>query len=346
MSLVKYHDFKSKLKTMKKSDVSPVYFFYGKDGYLIDEAVSCIEKMIIDASEKDLNYNVFHLTDKKTSDLIMEHALQSANAYPFISEKKLVVIKNIHKLPASQDSFLEDYAANPSRTSCLILVALVADGKLPKRKIFGEIEKMFPSVNFYHLYEGGISHWVTGRFKGFKKNIDSDAAQTLFEITGDNLADIKNEVDKLVLYAGENTEITSGDVEKCCGHFKENTVFELMPALARKEADNAIKILENLFNTGENEYAILSSITGRYRQYLKFHEIAETGVADSDAALRVGIRAYVEKFLSDVRLLSKEDVGFALQKILDTELEMKTGANSRMQIEKLFFELCNPPGQV
>lgn len=339
MSLVKYHDFKSKLKTMKKPDVSPVYLFYGKDEYLIDDAVSCIEKIIIDVSEKDLNYNVYHLTDKETSGLIMEQALQSANAYPFISEKKLVIIKNIHKLPASRDSLLEDYAANPSKTSCLILIA---DDKLPSRKVFGKIEKMYPSVNFYHLYEQGVLQWITGRFKEFKKSIDGNAVQTLFNITGDNLADISNEVDKLVLYAGENTEITSEDVEKCCGHFKENTVFELMPALARKEADRAIKILENLFNNGENEFAIISSITSRYRQYLKFYEIAETGIADSDAALRVGIRAYVDKFISDVRLLSKEDVGFALQKILDAELGMKSGANGKMQVERLFFDLCLP----
>ncbi|MBN1385293.1 MAG: DNA polymerase III subunit delta [Elusimicrobia bacterium] len=335
MSLLRYRDFKTRLKTIKKSEISPVYLFYGHDDYLKNEVVASIEKIILSSSAKDLNYNVFHLPD----DLPIDKALQSANAYPFASEKKLIIIKNIHKLPASQDSFLEDYVENPSKTCCLVLIG---SDKIPKRTVFSKIEKIFPTVNFYHLYERDICQWVIEEFKMLKKDIDYTAVQTLFNITGDNIADIKNEIDKLVLYVGEKSVISVTDVENCCGHFKENTVFELIPVLARKDVKTAIRILTNLFNSGESEFAIIASLTGRYRQYLRFYEIIETGVDEWEATTRVGVRFYREKFLNDVRLLAKEDVDLALRKILDSELRMKTGANSRLQVEKLFFELCLP----
>src|SRR3989339_451202 len=339
MSIIKYNEFKTKLKTLKKTTISPIYLFYGDEDYLKNEIISSIESITIEPSTKDFNYNVFYFGDKNNSDTSMETVLQSANSYPFISDKKLVIVKNINKLPESQDSLLETYIDNPSKTTCLILVG---GEKLPKRVLFTKIESEYPTVNFYHLFESDICRWIVEEVKYFKKNISNSATQMLLDITGENLADIKREIDKLVLYAEENTEITIEDVEICCGHFKENTIFELLPVLAAKKINTVIEILTNLLNNGVSEFAILSTIADRYKKYFKFYEISDTGANEWEATTRAGVRFYQKDFLKDVRSLNKEDIKISLQNILNTELEIKSGRNSKMQIEKLFFELCKP----
>jgi len=166
MSLIKYQEFKSKLKSLKKSFLSPVYLFYGAEDYLKNETVSFIESIIIEPSTKDLNYSIFYFGDKNNSEISIETVLQSANSYPFVSDKKLVVVKNINKLPESQDNLLETYIDNPSTTSCLILIGTE---KLPKRVLFKKIENMYPTVNFYHLFEHEIRHWIVEEIKLLKK---------------------------------------------------------------------------------------------------------------------------------------------------------------------------------
>lgn len=348
MPIVKYYELKTKLKSLKKSDVLPVYLFYGSEDYLKNDTVDRLEKILVEPDMHDLNYSVFHISDKNekqsespmgTSEknIVLENALSSANSLPFISDKKMVVIKNIHKLVEPQDELLKKYIEKPHLSTCLVLVG---GDKLPKREIFKRIEKLFPTVNFYNLSDSRICEWIIEYTKTYSKNISSDAADEIIKITGNNLSDIKNEIDKLVLYSGEKSEIEPSDIEICCGHFRENTVFELMPALANKKTETAIKILINLFNSGEDEYMILAALTDRYRKYLKFNELTVTGIGEGEAALRTGVKFFQDRFINDARQFNNSEIKLFLDKILETELKMKSGGNSKIHIEKLLFDLC------
>ncbi|MFA5779658.1 MAG: DNA polymerase III subunit delta [Elusimicrobiota bacterium] len=348
MPSFKYYELKSKFRTLKKSDVSPVYLFYGIEDYLKDETVTRLENILIEPDMHDLNYSVFHIPNKNEKqsespagttekNVILENALSSADSLPFISVKKMVVIKNIHKLLESQDELLRKYIEKPHLSTCLVLVG---GDKLPKREIFRKIEKLYPTVNFYNLFGNQICSWIIEYAKTFDKIISSDEAEEILKITGNNLFDIKNEIDKLILYAGDKTEIEMNDIENCCGHFRENTVFELMPALAEKKTETAIKILANLFNSGEDEYMILAAVTDRYRKYLRFNELTESGVGDGEAAMRSGVKFYQDKFITDARKFNISEIKLSLIKILETDLKMKSSGNSKNHIERLFFDLC------
>ena len=48
MPSFKYYELKSKFRTLKKSDVSPVYLFYGIEDYLKDETVTRLENILIE----------------------------------------------------------------------------------------------------------------------------------------------------------------------------------------------------------------------------------------------------------------------------------------------------------
>jgi DNA polymerase-3 subunit delta len=160
------------------------------------------------------------------------------------------------------------------------------------------------------------------------------------KITGNNLSEIKNEIDKLIMYVGDKTIIDMPDIQACCGHFKENTVFELMPALADKRIETAVKILANLLNNGEDEYMILAAITDRYRKYLRFTELTGSGISDGEAALRSGVKFYQDSFISDARKIDAAEIKNFLNKILETELKMKSGGDSVIHIERLLFDIC------
>jgi len=348
MPSFKYYELKSKFRTLKKSEVSPVYLFYGIDDYLKNESMSRLENILIKPDMRDLNYSVFYLPNKNEKqfespvgmpekNVILENALSSADSLPFISDKKMVVIKNIHKLLESQDELLKKYIEKPHLSTCLVLVG---GDKLPKREVFRKIEKLYPAVNFYTLSGAQMHSWILEYIKTFNKIISTAAADEILKITGNTLWDIKNEIDKLILYAGDKTEIEMNDVECCCGHFRENTVFELMPAMAEKQTENVIKILANLSNSGEEEYMILAQVADRYRKYLRFNELIESGVASGEAAMRSGVKFYQDNFIAEARKFNIPEIKLSLIKILETDVKMKSGGDSKNHIERLFFDLC------
>ncbi|MEW6556891.1 MAG: DNA polymerase III subunit delta [Elusimicrobiota bacterium] len=357
MAKISYYAFNSKLKLLKKSDISPVYLFYGKEDYLKNEAICQLEKILVEPELHDLNYSVFYLPDKhekQPDDVdtsvdkhkILQNALLSCNSLPFLSETKLVVLKNFHNLLESQDSLLEKYIKNPAPTTCLVLVA---GEKLPKRKIFQKIEEMYPIINFYNLPDNQLCNWILDYVSNlppppFNKQISIDAADSIIKITGNALFDIKNEVDKLILYTAEKSEITIDDVEDCCGHFRQHSVFELLSPLAKKNIDMAIKILTNLFNNGEDEFGLLGVLSDRYRKYQQFFEAKSHGATDWDALKETEIKFFQKEFLDDVRQLEWAEIKSALQQILETEIKMKSGmgggGGSQVCLEQLVFELC------
>ncbi|MFH1541034.1 MAG: DNA polymerase III subunit delta [Elusimicrobiota bacterium] len=346
MPTLRYYELKSKLKVLKKSDVSPIYLFYGNEDYLKYYTINCLEKILIEPSVHDLNYSVFHIHDKNEKqsnsaqgkNSIFEDAISSANSIPFMSDKKMVIVKNIHKLPESQDELFEKYIKNPHTSTCLILVG--AD-KLPKREIFIKIEELFPTVNFYNLFDNDICLWIIEYVKTFGKSISSDRANKILKVTGNNLFDIKNETDKLILYVGSKTEIETDDIQDCCGYFKENTVFELTSALVEEKIEEAIEVLINLLDSGEDEYMILAYITDRYRKYLRFIEFTENGFNDKEAAIRCGVRFFQNEFIKNAQKFDNLKINFLLTKILETDVKMKSSSNSKNHIERLVFDICN-----
>ena len=47
-------------KELQKKHVLPVYFFYGDEPYLLDEALTSLSNAIVDKNLKDFNLNTFY----------------------------------------------------------------------------------------------------------------------------------------------------------------------------------------------------------------------------------------------------------------------------------------------
>ncbi len=76
-------------KALKKGDVRSVYCLYGKETYLLQETVSRIRQAVVDEETKDFNLSVFDLEEDP-----LDQAITDAETFPFMGEKRLVIVKN------------------------------------------------------------------------------------------------------------------------------------------------------------------------------------------------------------------------------------------------------------
>lgn len=76
-------------KSLKKGDIHPVYCLYGKETYLLQETVQRIRQAVVDEETKDFNFSIFDLEEDA-----LDLAVEDAETFPFMGERRLVVAKN------------------------------------------------------------------------------------------------------------------------------------------------------------------------------------------------------------------------------------------------------------
>ena len=111
MAFIKFQDFN---KHTALKNTSPVYLFAGEESYLID---SCVKKVSSILAVDDLNKEVFYASDSSAEDI-----LNAVQTLPFLSEKRVVIVKSVNKMKAADAERFLGYLSNVVDTSCLILL--------------------------------------------------------------------------------------------------------------------------------------------------------------------------------------------------------------------------------
>ncbi|TET42598.1 MAG: DNA polymerase III subunit delta, partial [Elusimicrobia bacterium] len=92
--MIKYKELITKLNRKKIADC---YFFCGEENYLKQEAILLLKKMLIGPEAQDFDFGLFYAEDTSARE-----AISLAETYPFMSKKRLVVVKDIDKFTESE----------------------------------------------------------------------------------------------------------------------------------------------------------------------------------------------------------------------------------------------------
>src|SRR5260370_39028900 len=96
-------------QALKKGEIEPVYFLYGPETYLRDEAARRItDEALRGTLLREFNDSSFNLT---TGDV--REAVAAAEKLPMISVRRGVRIRNFAKLPEAEEELLLNYIDRP-----------------------------------------------------------------------------------------------------------------------------------------------------------------------------------------------------------------------------------------
>jgi DNA polymerase-3 subunit delta len=176
------------------------------------------------------------------------------------------------------DSFEKLLAGGLPAGNCLILTAEEAD---KRKKIFKVIDRTGVVLHFGKIKETATRETLKSEAKklldGCGKSLTSGAWAALGEKTGFQLRPSLNELQKLVVFAGEKTMIDEEDVETVVGKTKEDRVFDLTNAMSEKNAKAALLALQALLDQGEPPLMILSMISREIRLLLQASILTQSG---------------------------------------------------------------------
>ena len=276
-----------------KSNLQPVYYFFGDDYYLLQSALSKIENTLSPLISSEFDRTTFYGDDKSLSDL-----LDFATAFPFGSEKKLLVFKQFEKVRDKKP--LKDYVKLPVEFTVVVIIHSGTISNLDSEpyKTLRQYNYIFEAKE---LRGKNLIKWLINHIDKKGKKISEETAQMLVDISGESRNMLEAQLEKIITFMNDEKEITLEHVQNLSTSLKQHTIFDLKNALGRKEKDKSIQIAYNLLDNGAEPVFIVAMLTRYFTGISKINELNKMNLPLQQAARYVGTHHFFYKDYQQAR---------------------------------------------
>ncbi|MDS1029430.1 DNA polymerase III subunit delta [Bacillota bacterium LX-D] len=338
-----YHDFKSKITA---GQIAPIYLFHGEEEHSKEEAVNFFKKAVLGDLQDNMALEILG------EDNSLESILEAANTFPLFTHKKLVLVQNSTLFltkkgqnkaeeTGKEKELLTGYLANPSPLS---KIAFVIKGKADSRKkLFQVLAKQDLTIEFKQLRGQELLNWTKGKFLERKKKINYAVLDYLLACQGNNLAVLQQEIDKICLYLGDETEeVPLEVVQNLVSKTSQTTIFNLVDAFVEQKGAKAIQYCRDLVKMGEPEILIVYMLARQFRLILEAKLLLAKGYHQSQLPQMLQTQSFtISKVVKQGQRYHVPELISNLEKLLELDIALKTGQGNRsMLLELTVAELC------
>lgn len=278
---------------IKKRELSPIYLLMGEETYYIDKITSLFEQKLIDENAKDFNFNIFYGKDSDASQIIA-----ACRQYPLMSDLRLVILKEAQLLDKKEWANMLIYLQAPQEKTILVICF--------KKETFDKaggftvayknaiVKQNGVYIECKKITEGRVNSWIKNYLKEKRFTAEENAIVLISEYLGTDLQKIANEIDKMIINI-KTTKITTDDVSQYIGISKDYNIFELQNALARKDSEKVLTIL-NYFEKNAKDNPIQQIIPILFSFFAKLLVASQVkSHNESDIAQAMGISPFFAK---------------------------------------------------
>lgn len=317
---------------------SPYYLFYGENEFQKNLVIEGLKKRFLPDEMQELNYRVFY-ADEMANDL--SSLMEFVRSFPFMSGKKLAVVKDIEKINASVLNSLIDYLEKPVDFTCIIFTARKPNFKLDFFRYIKNTEK---AIQFKQLNESETISWMKMRAKEMGMTIEHEACAYLYYTVGNNLYDLSSEIQKLFSCYGTDKVIGVNEVKFMASPLRDYTIFDLVNSICAKRLRGSLRIL-NTYLEREGKEKVLP-ILGMLIRQLNLIQKTKTILKKGGDIKRV--QKEVQPYISLAKLLIKQarfwtekDIEDALSRLSEADAQIKSGVSAAVVLEQLTVSICS-----
>ena len=189
-----------------------LYLLYGKEEFLKNEFIQTQKTRLFPKNENtDFNFEEFDLSESPLS-----KALDFVKTAPFLSEKRLAVIRGLEELDADEKKSFVATVKNLPSTS--VVIAVAAEGNPQKNSFLSELAEIGQATACHTPFDKDLPQWLIERAKKKGLTLQRDAVFLLVERFGKDLIEIDKSLETLGLFVHPKKEIQKEDVQQLVGH--------------------------------------------------------------------------------------------------------------------------------
>jgi len=317
---------------MKK--FKPIYVIAGKEESLVNETCREMLDELVEPSQRATG--LFKADPKEVTAADILDELRTA---PFLSDKRVVVIKGADDFISKNRELLEKYFDNPCPTGILILTVSSWQGNT-------RLARKLPKVGKLVIVTQPKTWQLPGRLvkyttDAYSKRLSKDAAELLVELAGDDLVRLYSEIDKLALFADTEKSITVEHVEKLIGHNRLYNAFAVIDKCLAGDTGAAVERLRSMFASDRStEYTVVGAFAFHFRRMFNAKVLLDEGVRPDVISKKLRIWGNKEGFFAQLRKMSLKQIGDRIQQLAGIDYAIKTGRTKpQVAIEQLVLKL-------
>jgi len=311
-----------------------IYLVHGGDSFIVKSKMkSIIAKYDID----DFNINIYDAEEGNIS-----NAINDASTIPFMSDQKIVIIKNAYfltteklKKEINQDiAALVRYIDNPVKETILIITAPYP--KLDERKAITKALKGKAEVVFCEsMKKVDLTSWIRRQLGKQGIRIDKLAMDEFLKRVENNTQVAVNEMKKLLLYSEGMDYIYIDTIKKVITKNIEDNVYEITNNILENKRSEALEIYNDLIMHSEDPLRILGILVNKYREILQVKLLLKDGKDQAGVATHYRCssgRAYY--MVKNAKSVKMDTVKRHLLSLEELDYQIKSGRiNKKIGIE-------------
>lgn len=293
------------------------YLLYSNDKSILNKEIDNIKNSIKVNGDDIICYDINSVEDivneAETISMFSNTKLLIINSDSYLSDKKEV--NNIN--------LLEDYFDNFNSNSYLLFVcnsdSIDSRKKLVKLISAKGMVKKVEATDEY-LCDYVIKYLDNNGYK-FSKLL----ATYLINRCGNNIDNLTNELDKLMLYKNDNKEITRDDINLITNENIDDSIFDLVGAIIKKDTSKAIKLYNNFVLEGMDASQIINMLASQIRVLFQVKRLYNQGKSNDEIAKILEFKSVyrVKYLLSDSYYYTEEDLLKYLSKLAELDHDIK-----------------------
>ena len=330
-------------KIYRDKDHSGAYLFYGKEKYLIENAVGYLINKYVKGTEA-FNYTKFKGSEVKPEDII-----SACETYPVMNDKKLVLVRDVVDFLSENDlkdsfyDFLDDL-------SDFVILIFWDTGSLKKTtKFYKFFKKKDRDMDFAKLSPADLNNFIKGYFIRKGKEIGPSELALFISESGYNsknedvsLLNLKTEMDKIAAHA-KDKRILREDISSSITENIDTNIFKFLDAMMGRRSEEALKELHNLYKLGEPSLRIFTMIIRQVKNFLSYKILSNKNISQADIMNKMEVKKYeFGKIKSFEKNFTKEFlIDFYEELIRSDELFKTSSIDEKLIMETLIIKYCN-----
>lgn len=325
---------------IREGNLKQVYLLYGEEDYLKQR---CKDDLLAAVTEPDDTMN-FHQFEGKNIDV--KELISLADTMPFFASYRTILIRDSGWFTSSCEEIYA-YLKKPAETVRFIFVEKEIDPK-KKNKLFTLVSKMGYVIQLDKTDEKALKMWIKKLCKDEGKAITEESVDLFFFLTGGDMSNIRNELEKLFCYTYGRDQILMSDIEAIVTRKIDDRIFDMIDAIAYKQKQKALDLYYDFLHSNESPMKVLSLLTSQFNNLLMVKELRLKGYNKD------GIEKKMEKILFNKKWLvgkkymvqakefTIENLRDALIACVDADESVKTGKmTERLSVEMLIIKFCS-----
>lgn len=314
---------------IKNHSFKPVYLLFGEEAFLRNSYKNQMKTAI--TAGDTMNFNQF-----EGKGIDVQEVISLAETMPFFAEKRLILVENSGLFKSAPDEILT-YLPQIPETTCLIFVESEVD---KRSKMFKKVKELGYTVEMKRQDLTQLARWAGTLLSREGKKITGNTMELFLHMIGDDMENIRMELEKLISYTMGREVITDEDVEAICTVRITNKIFDMVTAIVNRQTKKAMELYEDLLTLKEPPMRILFLIARQFNQILQVKELMGKGMDKGSIASKLKIPPFAAgKIMPQSRTFTREQILSYVNLCVDAEEAVKTGKlNDRMAVELLLTQ--------